>query len=46
MLVETTDYPVQNLTFPAVTVCKEDHEPFSKEFFFKMFDYIEFPCFG
>jgi hypothetical protein len=25
--VETTDYPVENITFPTVTVCRDASEP-------------------
>jgi hypothetical protein len=42
--VETTDYPVENITFPTVTVCREDNKPNCFEFVAKMFDYVPFPC--
>ena len=43
--VETTDFPVENIHFPTVTVCREDNEPNCFEFVAKLFDYIQFPCF-
>lgn len=43
--VETTDYPVENITFPTVTVCREDNEPNCFNFVTKIFDYLPFPCF-
>jgi hypothetical protein len=43
--VETTDFPVENISFPTVTVCREDNEPNCFEFVTKIFDYFPFPCF-
>ena len=43
--VETTEFPVENISFPTVTVCREDNEPNCFEFLTKMADYIKFPCF-
>ncbi len=43
--IETTDYPIENITFPTVTVCREENEPNCFEFVTKIFDYFLFPCF-
>ena len=43
--VETTDYPVENILFPTVTICREDNSIDSFQFITKMLDYINFPCF-
>ena len=43
--METTDYPVENITFPTVTVCRDENEPNCFEFVSKIFDFAEFPCF-
>jgi hypothetical protein len=43
--IETTDYPIENITFPTVTVCREENEPNCFEFVTKIFDYFPFPCF-
>jgi hypothetical protein len=43
--VETTDYPVEKILFPTVTVCREDNEVKTFEFAAKMLDYVKFPCF-
>jgi hypothetical protein len=43
--VETTDYPIEKIIFPSVTVCREDNSINSFEFISKIFDYVKFPCF-
>ena len=43
--VETTDYPIENIVFPTVTVCPDDGGINTFEFVAKMFDYVKFPCF-
>jgi hypothetical protein len=43
--VESSDYPVENIIFPTVTVCREDNKPNCFEFVTKIFDYVDFPCF-
>ena len=43
--VETTDYPIENIIFPTVTVCSDDGGVNTFEFVAKMFDYVKFPCF-
>jgi hypothetical protein len=43
--VETTDYPVEKISFPSVTVCWEDNDPNCFEFITKIFDFADFPCF-
>ena len=43
--LETSDYPVENLTFPSVTICREDNEPNCLEFAAKILDHVPFPCF-
>ena len=43
--VETTDYPIENTTFPTVTVCQEENEPNCFDFVAKILDYFPYPCF-
>ena len=43
--VETTDFPIENITFPSVTICREDNDQNCFEFVSKIFDFAEFPCF-
>lgn len=43
--VETTDYPIENINFPSITVCREDNEQNCFEFVSKIMDHIQFPCF-
>ena len=43
--LETTDYPVENIPFPAVTICPEKNEPGCFEIVTKIFDFVEFPIF-
>ena len=43
--IESTDYPVDNLPFPAVTICRKDADP--NRFFLtaRILDHIKFPCY-
>jgi hypothetical protein len=43
--IDRTDYPVENLPFPTVTVWPEDNESNCFEFVTKIFDFFKFPCF-
>ena len=43
--VETTDYPIENISFPTVTICREFNEQNCFEFVSKIFDFVDFPCF-
>ena len=43
--IQTTDYPIENIPFPAITICPEKNEPSCFEIVAKMFDYVEFPIF-
>ena len=43
--VETIDYPVENIPFPAITICPEKNEPNCFEIITKIFDFVEFPIF-
>ena len=43
--METSDYPVENIIFPTVTVCREDNEPNCFKFATKIFDFVDFPFF-
>ena len=42
--VETTDYPIENISFPTVTICREFNEQNCFEFVTKIFDFVDFPC--
>jgi len=43
--VETTDYPIENILFPAVTICRKDNDPNRMQFAAKVLDFVKFPCF-
>ena len=43
--IETTDYSIENIPFPAVTFCPEKHDPSCFEIVAKIFDYVQFPIF-
>ena len=43
--IESTDYPVDNLPFPAVTICRKDADPNRFFLIARMLDLIKFPCF-
>jgi hypothetical protein len=43
--VESTDYPVEKITFPTVTICREDNKADVVPFITKLFDYVRFPCY-
>jgi hypothetical protein len=43
--VETTDYPIQNIPFPAITICRKDNNPNRMQFTAKVLDFVQFPCF-
>jgi hypothetical protein len=43
--LETTDLPVEEIPFPAITICPEKNEPSCFEIIAKILDYVEFPIF-
>ena len=43
--IEDTDYPIENIPFPTVTICPEKNEPSCFEIVAKIFDFVEFPIF-
>jgi hypothetical protein len=43
--VERTDYPVEKILHPTVTVCREDNDPNRFELTAKLLDTVKFPCF-
>jgi len=43
--VETTDFSVENVPFPTVTICPERSDPNCFEFLAKIYDYVQFPIF-
>ena len=43
--VETTDFPVEDIIFPAVTICHEEQAYSCFEILSKILDYVEFPIF-
>jgi hypothetical protein len=45
IVIENPDYPVENIPFPTVTVCREENKPNFFEFIAKILDYVSFPCF-
>ena len=45
ILVETTDYPVDLIPFPSVTVCQEDNSLNPWNFLEKLLNFIKYPCY-
>ena len=45
IVVDTTDYPVEKIPFPAITICRKDNNPNRIEFISKVLNHIKFPCF-
>lgn len=43
--VETTDFPVEDILFPSITICREEQGSSCFEIVTKIFDYVEFPIF-
>ena len=43
--VETTDYPVEKIPFPAVTICRKDNNPNRIHLTASILDYVKFPCY-
>jgi hypothetical protein len=44
--VDTTDYPVDNLPFPAVTLCRENNDPNRFHLASKVLDHLAWPCYN
>ncbi len=43
--VETTDYPVERIPFPTVTVCQKDNDPNKMQFIEKILNHVQYPCY-
>jgi len=43
--VETTDYPIEKIPFPTITLCSEDNDPNGAQFITRILDSFEFPCY-
>jgi hypothetical protein len=43
--VETTDYPVEKIPFPTVTVCQKDNDPNNFQMMAKILNHVKFPCY-
>ena len=43
--VDTTDYPVEKIPFPTVTVCQKDNDPNKVQMLAKILNHVKFPCF-
>ena len=43
--VETTDYPVEKIPFPTVTVCQKDNDPNKMQFIEKILNHVRYPCY-
>ena len=43
--METTDFPVEDIIFPTVTICHEEKGSSCFEIVTKIFDHVEFPIF-
>ena len=41
--IETTDYPVEKIPFPTLTICREDSSPNRMQLVAKLFKQINFP---
>ena len=45
IIIETPDYPVENVPFPTITVCREDNNPNRFKLMENILNDVEFPCF-
>lgn len=45
IIVETTDYPIEKIPFPTVTVCQKDNDPNKLLFVEKFLNHVRFPCY-
>ena len=45
IIVETTDYPVEKIPFPTVTVCRKDNNPSRIQLAANILDRVKFPCY-
>lgn len=45
ILVETTNYPVDRIPFPSVTICQQDTSPNPWNFMEKLLNFVEYPCY-
>ena len=43
--VDTTDYPVEKIPFPTVTVCQKDNDPNKVQMISKILNHVKFPCY-
>jgi hypothetical protein len=45
ILVETTDYPVEKIPFPTVTICQKDNDPNKLILLEKILNHVKYPCY-
>ena len=45
ILVETTDYPVEKIPFPTVTICQKDNDPNKLILLEKILNHVKYACY-
>ncbi len=43
--VETPDYPIENIPFPTITICRKDNSPNKFILMENILNDVKFPCF-
>jgi hypothetical protein len=43
--IDTTDYPVEKIPFPTLTLCRRDNSPNQMQFPARILDHVEYPVF-
>jgi hypothetical protein len=43
--VETTDYPIENIPFPTITLCRQDNDLNRFQLIANILDRFKFPCY-
>jgi hypothetical protein len=43
--IQTTDYPVENIPFPTLTLCRKDNSPNRMQLGARILDHLRFPVY-